>query len=182
MQFYFQYFIESACYVGPTCSDFDLPNPVGSDMGVNSQERFSDRVENYKYRPGYPDQIIISLTQDFGLNQSSAVADIGSGTGILSELFLRNNNKVFAVEPNDAMRQAGERLLSGYTNFTTVSGTAEETTLASSSVDFVTAGQAFHWFDPQNSRREFRRILKPHGRVVLIWNDRRVDSNSFLQD
>lgn len=71
-------------------------------MGANSQERFSDRVENYiKYRPGYPDQIINSLTQDFGLNQSLVVADIGSGTGILSELFLRNNNQVFAMEPGD---------------------------------------------------------------------------------
>ena len=110
-------------------------------MGVNSQERFSDRVENYiKYRPGYPDQIIISLTQYFGLSQSSVVANIGSGTGILSELFLRNNNQGFGVEPNDAMRQAGERLLSGCTNFTSVSGTAEETTLASRCVDFVTAG------------------------------------------
>lgn len=110
----------------------------------------------------------------------SVVADIGSGTGKLSELFLRNGNPVYGVEPNPEMRAAGENLLSSYPGFVSVSGSAEATMLPDQSADFITAGQAFHWFDQKQARREFERILKPDSFVVLVWNERLADT-PFLE-
>ena len=104
------------------------------------------------------------------------IADIGSGTGILSRLFLEHGNRVLGIEPNREMREAAERALAGYPSFTSVDATAEATTLPDSSVDFVTAGQAFHWFDPDAAKAEFSRILRPPGCVVLVWNERRTES------
>ncbi|PYS30033.1 MAG: SAM-dependent methyltransferase, partial [Acidobacteria bacterium] len=121
------------------------------------------------------------LTEECGLTQQSIIADIGSGTGILSELFLKNENQVLGVEPNAPMREAGERLLERYSKFKSIEGAAEATTLLDDSVDFVSAGQAFHWFDQKLARDEFSRILKPSGCVVLIWNERRIDSTPFLR-
>jgi SAM-dependent methyltransferase len=147
---------------------------------INPTLRFSNRVENYvKYRPGYPTGIIATLAKECGLTPNSVVADIGSGTGILSEMFLKNRNRVFGVEPNREMREAGEQLLDEYPGFTSVDGTAEETTLADCLVDLVTAGQAFHWFDRERARKEFARILKPDGWVALIWNERLTDTSPF---
>lgn len=138
-------------------------------------------MENYaRYRPGYPDEILGLLRQRCGLAGESWVADVGSGTGALARLFLENGNRVFGVEPNDEMRLAGERLLGHYGRFTSVAGRAEETTLPGGSVNLVTAGQAFHWFDPGPTREEFARILRPGGRVALIWNTRRKEGEPFL--
>jgi ubiquinone/menaquinone biosynthesis C-methylase UbiE len=148
----------------------------------NPLTRFSNRSDNYaKFRPAYPAEVIEILKHDCGLSDTSVIADVGSGTGILSELFLQNGNSVVAVEPNDAMRQVAERLLERYATFRSINATAEATTLASESVDFVTAAQAFHWFDRARARTEFARILKPEGWVVLIWNERRLDSTAFLR-
>ena len=97
---------------------------------------------------------------------------MGSGTGLLSKLFLDNGNKVIGVEPNADMRAAGDIFLKDYPNFTSLNATAEATTLADDSVDFVSAGQAFHWFDASLARQEFGLILKPRGWVVLVWNER----------
>ena len=145
-------------------------------------KRFSSRVENYlKYRPGYPREIIDLLASQSGLTPKAIVADIGSGTGILSELFLQHGNSVYGIEPNHDMRAAAEVLLTNYTTFTSVDGKAEATSLADNSVDFVIAGQAFHWFDQKKARREFVRILEPKGWVVLTWNERRLDSSGFLR-
>jgi SAM-dependent methyltransferase len=145
--------------------------------------RFSSRVESYvKYRPGYPAEIIDFLASDYGLTSDSVIADIGSGTGKLSEIFLRNGNRVMAVEPNEPMRTAAEHLLSSYPGFVSIDASAESTTLKAASVDFVTAGQAFHWFDQSKAKPEFLRILKPGGVVVIIWNERRLDANPFLGD
>jgi ubiquinone/menaquinone biosynthesis C-methylase UbiE len=144
--------------------------------------RFSNRVENYiKYRPGYPQAVIELLANECRLTAESIIADVGSGTGILSELFLQNGNQVFGIEPNAAMREAGEKLMASYPKFTSVDGAAEATTLIDRSVDIVTAGQAFHWFDQKRAREEFARILKPNGCVALIWNERRLDSTPFLR-
>jgi SAM-dependent methyltransferase len=149
---------------------------------INPTLRFSNRVENYvKYRPGYPTAILATLSKECGLTAKSLIADIGSGTGILSEIFLKNRNQVFGVEPNREMRDTGEKLLRIYSQFTSVNGTAETTTLPDSSVDFVTAGQAFHWFDRERARKEFGRILKPNGWVALIWNERLTDTSPFLR-
>jgi len=145
--------------------------------------RFSDRVENYiRYRPGYPSEVLQLLRTECGLVPGHVVADIASGTGAFTQLLLENGNRVFAVEPNTEMREAGKRLLGSYDAVTWVAGTAEETTLPRASVDFVTAAQAAHWFDLDRSRTEFVRILKPHGWCVLIWNERRTESTPFLRE
>ncbi len=150
---------------------------------ADSKQRFSNRVADYvRYRPGYPAGVFEALRSECGLRPGHCVADIGSGTGFLSELFLKNGNRVYGVEPNEAMRQAGEEYLASYDGFTSVNGSAEATTLDAVSVDFVTAGQAFHWFDPEVTRREFLRILKPGGCVLVIWNDRRVSETAFGRD
>ncbi|HEX8686675.1 MAG TPA: class I SAM-dependent methyltransferase, partial [Pyrinomonadaceae bacterium] len=151
-------------------------------MNDDPTTRFSSRVADYvKYRPGYPAEVLRLLEAECGLTAESVVADVGSGTGLLSELFLKNGNRVYGVEPNAEMREAGERLLAAYANFVSVDGRAEATTLEDGSVDFVTAGQAFHWFDPAGARREFARILRPGGWVVLAWNDRRTAGTPFLE-
>lgn len=151
-------------------------------MQRDPTKRFSDRVAYYiKYRPQYPAQILEVLTTDCGLTLTSVIADIGSGTGFLAERFLENGNTVFGVEPNDEMRQAGENLLAHYDNFISINGSAEATTLTSSSFDFVTAGQAFHWFDVERCKKEFARILKSTGWAVLIWNDRKTNATEFLK-
>jgi SAM-dependent methyltransferase len=152
-------------------------------MTADPTRRFSSRVEDYvRYRPGYPEALLRLLESECGLRPESVIADVGSGTGLLSELFLRGGNRVYGVEPNREMREAGERLLAGYPHFVSVDGRAEATTLEEAAVDLVTAGQAFHWFDPPHARREFARILRPGGRVVLAWNDRRTSGTPFLED
>jgi SAM-dependent methyltransferase len=150
---------------------------------MDSTQRFSSRVENYvRYRPSYPPAVLDTLRTECGLTADAVIADIGSGTGLLSELFLRNGNQVFGVEPNREMREAAERLLQGFSNFTSIDGTAESTTLSDGSVDFVTAGQAFHWFDHAQARPEFARILRREGWVVLVWNYRRIDATPFMRE
>lgn len=109
-------------------------------------------------------------------NDESVIADIGSGTGLLSELFLDNGNFVFGIEPNFEMRKAGENRLKAFPRFLSVYSRAEATTLEDHSVDFVTAGQAFHWFDLEQTKKEFMRILKPKGWVIVIYNVARVDT------
>lgn len=152
-----------------------------SPSTADPTRRFSSRVDNYvRYRPGYPSGILTVLAGDCGLSAASVIADVGSGTGKLTELFLANGNRVFGVEPNREMREAGERFLKEYSNFSSIDGTAEQTTLPDRSVNFITAGQAFHWFDREQCRAEFARILKPEGWVVLIWNDRKTDATGFL--
>jgi SAM-dependent methyltransferase len=149
----------------------------------NATTRFSDRVENYvRYRPGYPPEALQALQAECGLTPAHIVADIASGTGIWTRTLLENGNPVFGVEPNPEMREAGERLLASFPNFTSVAGTAEATTLASESVDFATAAQAAHWFDREHASREFIRILKPGGWLALVWNERVTDSTPFLRD
>jgi SAM-dependent methyltransferase len=149
---------------------------------MDTVERFSSRVQDYiKYRPGYPRQIVDLLEARCGLNKQSVIADIGSGTGKLSEIFLENGNPVFGVEPNRAMRSAAEELLTGCKQFKSIDGSAESTGISDHSVDFVTAGQAFHWFDQAKTKPEFARILKPRGWVVIIWNERRLEATPFLR-
>ena len=148
---------------------------------VDPTQRFSNRVENYaRFRPSYPRAVLDLLERECGLTGDSVIADVGSGTGILSEMFLRNGNRVLGVEPNGEMREAGERLLSGHVRFTSVAGTAEATGLDEGSVDLVVAGQALHWFDLDRARAEFGRILRPGGWAVVIWNSRRKSATPFL--
>jgi len=145
------------------------------------KNRFSNRAAYYaKSRPRYPEAILNFMENELGLTEESVVADIGSGTGILSELFLKHGNSVFGVEPNLEMRKAAEELFAAYPNFKSTNGTAEATTLQADSVDFVTAAQSFHWFNPNTAREEFLRIMKPQGWVLLIWNTRK-NSPGFME-
>lgn len=149
---------------------------------IDPTRRFSSRVESYvKYRPGYPSAVIATLRDECRLGPASLIADIGAGTGLLTELFLQNGNPVLAVEPNPEMRAAAERLLQNYRDFRSVAGKAEASTLADRSVDFVVAGQAFHWFDRPKAQKEFARILKATGWVMLVWNQVELHSSLFLR-
>jgi SAM-dependent methyltransferase len=147
----------------------------------NSKERFSGRVDDYvRYRPRYPHELVPLLQREIGLEPEWRIADIGSGTGLSAEPFLRNGNVVWGVEPNAEMRAAAERVLAEWPGFVSVAGSAENSSLPGDSVDLVVAGQAFHWFDRESARAEFRRILRPHGWVVLVWNNR-SQASPFLR-
>lgn len=144
---------------------------------TDSKQRFSSRVADYvRYRPGYPHETLTLLKNECGLSSGHVIADVGSGTGFLSELFLKNGNRVYGIEPNKEMRAAGDEYLASYDSFVSIDAAAEATTLEDATIDFVTAGQAFHWFDAVAARREFARILKPNGWVVVMWNDREMTS------
>jgi len=150
---------------------------------ADAKQRFSNRVADYvRYRPSYPSALVDLLRDECGLRPDHVIADLGSGTGILSKMFLENGNRVFGVEPNDEMRHAGEEYLSAGKNFSSIAGSAEATTLPDASADFVTVAQAFHWFEPAAARTEFQRILRREGFVVIVWNDRLFDTTPFLRE
>jgi ubiquinone/menaquinone biosynthesis C-methylase UbiE len=150
---------------------------------ADSTKRFSNRVADYvRYRPGYPAGVLNLLREECGLTRESVVADVGSGTGILTRLFLENGNFVYGVEPNAEMRAAGEEFLAAYSKFRSVAAPAEATSLPDASVDLVTAAQAFHWFDPQAARAEFARILRPGRWVAVIWNERKKSLGPFAEE
>ena len=150
--------------------------------GRDPAARFSDRAEDYvKYRPHYLPDVVRALQEACGLRREHLIADVGCGTGLLAKIFLESGNRVIGVEPNREMRLAGEEYLASYPNFSMVDGSAEATTLPDASVDFVIAGQAFHWFRPPEARIEFARIVKPQGWAVLVWHDRDTESTPFLR-
>jgi SAM-dependent methyltransferase len=157
---------------------FKKYNLHGIIMTINPEQlqpttRFSDRVNNYaKFRPSYPEEVIGFLQQTIGLQKEWTIADIGSGTGIFSELLLSNGYKVWGVEPNKEMREEAEKNLAGFKKFTSINGKAEQTFLTGNSIDLITVAQAFHWMDRDAAKEEFRRILNPKGFIVLLWNIR----------
>lgn len=149
---------------------------------VESTQRFSNRVADYvRYRPGYPVEVIEILREQCALDHESVVADIGSGPGNLTRIMLAMGCQVAAVEPNREMREAGEALLASFPNFRSIDGSAENTNLEAAKYDLVTAAQAFHWFDREKAKAEFRRILRPNGWIALIWNSRQVAGSPFLE-
>ncbi|GAC1455807.1 MAG: class I SAM-dependent methyltransferase [Steroidobacteraceae bacterium] len=149
----------------------------------SSCERFTSRADAYaRHRPGYPAAAVTLLQQRCGLSAQAVVADIGSGTGILTALLLASGARVFGVEPNGAMRAVAETALAGAPRFRSVNGTAEDTTLAAGSVDLLVAGQAFHWFDAPKARREALRVIRAGGRGALLWNERPREATAFLAD
>ncbi|MES2141389.1 MAG: class I SAM-dependent methyltransferase [Pseudomonadota bacterium] len=150
---------------------------------TKSIERFTDTVQDYvKYRPSYPNAVLDLLIAECGLNKDKVIADVGSGTGLLSQLFLNYGNTVYGVEPNQAMREVGEVYLRRYSNFHSVAGTAEATHLPDKSVDFVTVGTAFHWFDPEKTKQEFYRIAQANAWVLLVWNVRNIEDSALVRD
>jgi SAM-dependent methyltransferase len=151
-------------------------------MALNPTERFSNRVDDYvKYRPGYPAIIINYLREHFDLNTDKIIADIGAGTGISTSLFLKAGYPVRAVEPNKEMREKLMELSGQYPKLVVTDGTAENTNLPDKSIDAIVAAQAFHWFNAEISKAEFKRILKTGGLLVLIWNERKTDSDFEME-
>lgn len=149
----------------------------------NATSRFSNRVADYvRYRPGYPEGVLTLLRDRGWLKRGAQVADIGSGTGIFSRLLLDEGAEVFAVEPNVDMREAAEAMLGHHALFHSIAASGEETTLEDQSLDLIVSAQAFHWLDRARARREFTRLLKPGGPIVLVWNVRQTASTAFLRD
>jgi SAM-dependent methyltransferase len=150
--------------------------------------RFSGRVGDYvKVRPSYPEGVLDVLRAECGLAPGRVVCDLGSGTGLFTKLLLESGATVDAVEPNDEMRAAAERMLDETPGFRSVAGRAEATTLPDGSVDLVTAAQAFHWFDVEATKREMRRILRATregaaANVALVWNDRELEADAFHRE
>jgi len=151
-------------------------------MEIDPRSRFSHRAEHYaKYRPGYPAEIVPFLSREIGLAAETVIADIGSGTGLLSRLWLANGNNVYGVEPNLEMRAKAESQLGEYAKFRSVAGCAENTMLPPGSIGMVSAGQAFHWFDPVKARTAFERILKAGSFVIMAWNTRKEEASPFAK-
>lgn len=149
---------------------------------ADSTERFTSRAGDYAAaRPGYPPGIASTLIAELQLPPQAVVADIGSGTGLSCEPFLRAGLTVIGVEPNEAMRAEGDRQLAAFARFRSVAGTAEATTLPQASVDLLISAQAFHWFDIGPARAEALRILKRPPRAALIWNDRVSTGSAFAE-
>jgi SAM-dependent methyltransferase len=137
---------------------------------------FSGKVADYvASRPDYPAALFDALAAHCGLQTGARIADVGSGTGLLSLGLLQRGWQVVGVEPNAAMRAAAQEILSEHVSHRCVDGSAEAIPLTDASVELVTAAQAFHWFEVDAARNECLRVLKPDGQVALIWNDRRAD-------
>ena len=148
----------------------------------NSTERFSDRAEAYvRARPTYPDAVVTHLERVGALAKGSTVVDLGVGTGLSAEPFLRAGYAVIGVESNDAMRESGDRFLVAYPRYRSVKGAAEATGLPDHCAQLAIAGQAFHWFDPPRARAEALRILVPGGWAALMWNDREITGDAFAE-
>jgi len=134
---------------------------------------FSAKVADYTAsRPDYPAQLFVALRATCNLSVGAVVADIGAGTGLLTQGLLQQGYRVVAVEPNPAMRKAADHFLGKSQGYRSVDGCAESIPLETSSVDLITAAQAFHWFEIERARAECLRVLRPKGQVALIWNDR----------
>ena len=148
-------------------------------MKRDATSRFSDRAGDYaRYRPAYPGEALDALTEALG--GPATIADLGAGTGIFAAQLLAHGHTVYGVEPNAPMRRAMEDALAGQRRFRPVDGHAEATTLPAQRVDAVTAAQAFHWFDVDATRAECLRILRPGGKVFLLWNER-LTEGAFLE-
>jgi ubiquinone/menaquinone biosynthesis C-methylase UbiE len=146
-------------------------------------ERFSDRAQHYqRYRPSYPPAAVDVLARRCGLTYGAVVADVGSGTGILSEQLLERGAHVIGIEPNDAMRAAAEARLAAEPRFRSVAATAEATTLSEESIDLWVAAQAFHWFDAPRARLETLRVLRAGGSAALLWNERPPEPGAFFSE
>ncbi|QJC50845.1 class I SAM-dependent methyltransferase [Paenibacillus albicereus] len=151
-------------------------------MDMDSKERFSSRVEDYvKFRPGYPAEAIDAILEQGGLAPESAVADIGAGTGIFSGLLMERGLRVMAIEPNADMARAAWTAHGPNELFGIMLAPAEDTGLASESLDAIVCAQSFHWFDQEAAKAEFARILKPDKRAFLVWNSRLTAGTPFLE-
>jgi SAM-dependent methyltransferase len=152
------------------------------EVYIMNETKFDGMGEIYsKYRPTYPIEFINFLYTNIGITKDNVIADIGSGTGILTKQLLVLGNIVYAVEPNQDMRIKAEIDLCEFSNFISINGTAENTTLNTKSVNYITVAQAFHWFDRKKFKTECQRILKAEGKVILVWNSRDLNADVVLE-
>jgi SAM-dependent methyltransferase len=152
------------------------------ELETDNTRRFTDRADYYAaFRPTYPDAVVTYLGRDAGLGAEAVIVDVGFGTGLSSEPFLRCGHAVIAVEPNDAMRHEGASRLRHYSRLRIIAGTAEDVPLADQCADAVMSASAFHWFDAVAARAEFRRILKPGGVAIVMGNSRRRESSPLMR-
>ncbi|HTA65790.1 MAG TPA: class I SAM-dependent methyltransferase [Xanthomonadaceae bacterium] len=154
----------------------------GKDDVLGATSRFSNRVHDYvRHRPDYPPALMAWLRETLAVDARWRVADVGAGTGISTRMWLDAGHDVVGVEPNEAMRLAAQAAFAGHPRIAWSDGTAERTGLADASVDLASAAQAFHWFDPEPTRAEWARILRPGGLAVVYWNTRLATGNAFLE-
>lgn len=140
---------------------------------------FSGKQQYYDdFRPSYPAEAIDFIRKRIGEN--AVVADIGSGTGKLAALLAGHASRLYAVEPNADMRRILRHRTAELPQVHLIAATAESLPLPNHSVDVITVGEAYHWFDNEQTRAEFRRILKPGGHVFLLWN--RFVHNAFYDE
>jgi len=150
---------------------------------MNNTEKFSNKSEVYtRYRPSYPEEFIKFLRKTIHTCEDRIVADVGTGTGILTKQLANKVQKVYAVEPNDGMRKSCIEYCNKLKNVIIINGSAENTTLPDKCVDIITVAQAFHWFDREKTKFEFQRILKPNGKVVLVWNSRDTENELIKEN
>jgi len=137
---------------------------------MGKQKYYYSKAKNYsKYRLDYSKSAIDFIFNTANLNQQSTVADIGSGTGILSKHFLDKVHDVYAIEPDNDMRIVAEEIFEKNKSFHSIDGTSDQTHLSDNSIDLICVGQAIHWFDPNPTKDEFARILKPNGWLAILW-------------
>ncbi|MDD3897181.1 MAG: methyltransferase domain-containing protein [Candidatus Peribacteraceae bacterium] len=146
---------------------------------MNNTHLFSSLAEKYKYRPGYPPQLLSILRDNHGLKQQHVIADIGSGTGLFAKLFLEAGNTVYCIEPNKEMFEKCVQSLRSYNNFKPLLKTAEHTSLQDNCVNFISIAQALHLFDSKKTREECLRIGKGNVPVILAWNFADLQSEYF---
>lgn len=140
---------------------------------MDSKEKFTLKSDIYdKYRPKYSERFIDNLKENYSISSSTKIADIGAGTGILTQQLLKLECEIFAIEPNDEMRKVAEKKLKDEKKCQIINGSAESTKLEDNSIDLIVVAQAFHWFDNHNFRNEFQRISKSK-KAVLVWNTKR---------
>ncbi len=138
---------------------------------------FTELAKYYVDRPGYSLELLKMIRNHIMKEQgieSVCAADVGAGTGKLTENLAQIGVKGYAVEPNDAMRAEGVKLFAGKDAFVWSKGTAEMTNLPDECVDWVLMGSSFHWADAPRAMEEFRRVLKPGGFFTAVWNPRDI--------
>jgi SAM-dependent methyltransferase len=148
---------------------------------IDPLHRFSNRAQAYHNRPRYAEKLLPFLQATYVLSGRSVVADVGSGTGFLTRLLLRSGCRVYAIEPNAGMRAVAESELSGQQGFVSLDGQAEHLPLPDASVDAVTVGQALHWFNVEEARAEFLRVLRPNGWCIVADNRAIENANELTR-
>lgn len=152
-------------------------------MSFSALKSCSEAIENYlKYHPGYPKKLLNYLYEDIGFSRESVIADICSGTGVLTRLLLEQGSRVVYVESDDQMREIAERLFSDeFQRFVSIKGTAENTTLFNDAVNFIVCTRSLRQFCRDKYRQEFYRIMKPSGTIIFLYN-RLNQEDDFIKE